>query len=100
MTACRPLPGAPRRRLLACEVNSSTEWAAPPLAPFQPNVFADIAATLDSKLRALACYAGEMRRWPHPRSAEGVQALARWRGAQCGRDAAEAFMLVREVGGP
>ena len=97
VTACRPLPGAPDRRILACEVNSSTEWAPPPLAPFEPTVFADVGATLEHKVAALSSYAGETREWPHPRSAEGVRALARWRGTQCGCGAAEAFMLVREV---
>lgn len=101
LTACRPLPGAGEIEILAAEVNSSTEWAAAPLAPFVPTDFVNVGAAVDKKVSALACYAGEMREWPHPRSAEGVRALARWRGTQSGCDAAEAFMLVRRVrGGP
>lgn len=100
ITACRPLPGAPARRILASEVNSSTEWASAPLASFEPTVFADIEQTLEKKVEALACYEGEVRDWPHPRSRDGVRALARWRGAQCGREAAEAFMLIRETASP
>lgn len=97
VTACRPLPGAGPLDILTCEVNSSTEWSTEPLAPFVPNDFLDIGATLQAKLDALACYGDEMRPWPHPRSLAGVEALARWRGAQAGFEAAEAFHILRRV---
>ncbi len=97
VTACRPLPGVASVEILACEVNSSTEWAAAPAPPFVPTEFLGIADVLDTKVAALECYQGEVRPWPHPRSSEGVRALARWRGAQCGHEAAEAFQLVRRV---
>lgn len=97
VTACRPLPETRPIAIYGCEVNSSTEWAAAPAPVFQPTDFLDIDAVLDAKVAALECYAGEVRDWPHPRSSEGVRALARWRGAQVGRDAAEAFELVRRV---
>lgn len=98
MTACRPQSGHPVRTLLCFEVPSSTEWQPPGSgAPFTPNWFVDIGATLDGKLAALAAYAAEVRDWPHPRSREGVASLARWRGASVGREAAEAFMLARQL---
>ena len=99
MTACRPQSGHPVRTLLCFEVPSSTEWQPPGSGtPFTPNWFVDIGATLDGKLAALAAYAAEVRDWPHPRSREGVQYLARWRGATVGCEAAEAFMLARHLG--
>lgn len=99
MTACRPQSGHPVRTLLCFEVPSSTEWQPPGSGtPFTPNWFEDIGATLDGKLAALAAYAAEVRDWPHPRSREGVQYLARWRGATVGCEAAEAFMLARHLG--
>jgi LmbE family N-acetylglucosaminyl deacetylase len=97
MTACRPLPGVAPFEILAGEVASSTEWVPNATDQFQPSVFVDASATLKAKLAALACYAGEMRDWPHPRSIEGLRVLARWRGAQCGHEAAEAFMLMRRT---
>lgn len=97
LTACRPQPGFQACEIRACEVNSSTEWAVHATPPFVPQIFEPVAATLEIKLKALECYQGELRDWPHPRSVEGVEALARWRGAQCGHDAAEAFMLVRSI---
>lgn len=98
MTACRPLPGFKPVTLLGFEVPSSTEYAPPGTLPvFFPHVYVHIAATLSAKQTALAAYAAEMRPWPHPRSHEGIEHLARLRGAQCGCEAAEAFMLYRSV---
>ena len=98
VTACRPTPGQPVRRLLSFEVASSTEWQPPGSAPpFQPNWFVDISAQWPRKREALAAYASEMRPWPHARSLEALEHLARWRGAQVGVAAAEAFCLLREL---
>ena len=48
-------------------------------------------------MKALACYASEMHAFPHSRSEQAVEALARHRGAIAGLDAAEAFQIVRET---
>lgn len=96
ITACRPQRGHPVRTLLCFEVASSTEWQPPGSGvPFLPNWFIDISSTLDQKLLALEAYSVELRDWPHPRSREGAEHLARWRGATVGCEAAEAFLLVR-----
>ena len=98
VTACRPTPGQPVRRLLSFEVASSTEWQPPGSAPaFQPNWFVDISSQWPRKREALEAYASEMRPWPHARSIEALEHLARWRGAQVGVEAAEAFCLLREL---
>ena len=96
LTACRPLPGAIARRIYAGEIPSSTEWAAPD-DRFQPTSYLDIAGFLERKCRALECYAGELRPWPHPRSVEGLTHLARLRGGEAGLEAAEAYRLLREI---
>lgn len=96
VTACRPQRGHPVATLLTFEVPSSTEWQLPQSgATFAPNWFVDISASLDRKLAALDAYAAELRNWPHPRSRQAVEHLARWRGATIGADAAEAFILGR-----
>ena len=98
VTACRPTPGHLVRRLLSFEVASSTEWQPPGSAQaFQPNWFVDISAQWERKYEALVAYASEMREWPHARSLEAVEHLARWRGAQVGIKAAEAFCLLRQL---
>ena len=38
-----------------------------------------------------------MRKWPHARSIKAVEHLARWRGSSIGSEAAEAFMVIREI---
>ena len=98
VTACRPIPGHPVQRLLSFEVASSSEWQPPGSAPaFQPNWFVDISDQWQRKREALVAYASEMRPWPHARSLEALEHLARWRGAQVGVEAAEAFCLLREL---
>jgi len=98
VTACRPQIGHPVRTLLCCEVPSSTEWQLPGSASvFAPNWFIDISDELECKLEALDAYSSELRNWPHPRSREAVEHLARWRGATVGVHAAEAFVLGRQL---
>ncbi len=97
-TACRPQSGHPVKTVLCFEVPSSTEWQFPGSGPaFTPNWFVDISGTLDRKLAALEAYASELRAWPHPRSRQAVEHMARWRGATVGVDAAEAFMVARQL---
>jgi LmbE family N-acetylglucosaminyl deacetylase len=98
VTACRPQPGHPVRELLFFEVPSATEWRPPSSArAFAPDWFVDVSATLALKMQALEAYAAELRPFPHARSLEAVTALARWRGASAGVEAAEAFELGRKI---
>jgi len=80
LTATRPVAGQCVREIYAFEVPSSTEWAFQRLEPlFRPSVFVDITETLETKIEALACYDTETRKFPHPRSAEALRAIAtRW----------------------
>ncbi len=85
------------RRVLSFETASTTEQApALPGWQFSPNYFVDVSETLELKLKALAVYDDELAPFPHPRSAEGLRALAQVRGASAGFRAAEAFCLVSE----
>ena len=97
--ACRPMPGARVQSLRFFEVQSSTEWrpAHAGVQTFAPNLFVNVAATLPRKIQALRAYRSEMRPWPHARSIEAVEHLARWRGACAGYEAAEAFLVAREL---
>lgn len=99
LVAVRPAGPIYPVRVLAYETLSETNWNAPGIAPgFQPNVFVDITASLDRKLSAFVAYASQVRAFPAERSVEALSALARLRGSTVHRAAAEAFMLVREVG--
>lgn len=98
LTACRPLPGSTVRAIHAWETLASTEWAPLPLAgPFVPHHFVDVESTLGAKLNALSSYEGELRAFPHPRSAEAARHLAGLRGATAGVQAAEAFETLRSL---
>ena len=99
MTACRP-QGAKTfpKKLFFFEIPSSTEWQIKKNKElFNPNWFEDVTKTINYKIRALKEYKKEIRNWPHPRSERGVKALAEWRGATSGYEAAEAFILARKV---
>lgn len=91
------LPVTMIRRVSLCEVASSTDWAPSSAPAFQPNLWVDVAKTLDRKLAALEHFRGAMKPAPHSRSLENVRRMAQVRGAQAGIPAAEAFVTVREL---
>lgn len=98
IAACRPVPGCCVGELLFFEVPSSTEWRPGASAlVFCPDWFVDISGSLTKKLDALQAYRTELRAFPHPRSLQAVRALAEWRGATAGVEAAEAFVLGRKI---
>lgn len=70
---------------------------------FSPSVYVGVeAADLQAKINALTCYRKVMREVPHPRSREGLSAVATYRGGQAGYRYAEAFQLIfqRGIGSP
>lgn len=98
LTATRPVKDRPVRDVYAFEVASSSEWAFGQLEPrFRPNVFVNIADTLDTKIEAMARYELEARQFPHPRSGDSLRAAARRWGSVAGLEAAEPFELIRSV---
>jgi len=85
-------------RVLAYETISETDYGFKPEdTGFKPNVYMDISQYLQQKLEILELYEEEIDEFPFPRSIKAVEALARVRGSQCNREAAEAFMLIREM---
>src|SRR4029078_9817016 len=71
-TAFRPLPSAHTKRIPAFDVPAATD-CNPTAAPFAPSTFIDATATLEIKLKAMACYEGELRPFPHARSLEAIR---------------------------
>jgi len=98
MAARRNPPDFSPLEVRTFEVLSSTEraWQEPSRA-FHPNLYMDVAGTIDMKKLALQYYEMEHRPYPHPRSIEAVEYLARRRGNEVGLVYAEAFHLVRKV---
>lgn len=98
VTACRPQPGECVKRILFFETVSSTEWQMSTADKmFYPNWFVNIGDVFETKMTALKCYKTEMRKYPHSRSYEAVEFLARTRGFSIGVKYAEAFTLGRNI---
>ncbi len=100
ITAARPMPRSPVKKILMFEILSSTNWSTKFLKQkslFNPNYFVDISKALKEKLQILKFYETEMKNWPHSRSMKGIKALANYRGSSVGVEAAEAFELVRSL---
>ncbi len=93
ITATRPLKGETVKEICSFEIPSSTEWRYP--LNFSPDIFFDISTTIDIKIRALEKYKTELRKYPHPRSLEGVKLIAKNWGIKVGLEYAEAFKVVR-----
>lgn len=98
MVAARPRGALYPARLYAYETLSETNWYAAGITPgFLPNVFVDIAGHLATKIEAFRHFRSQVAAFPNERSVEALTALATLRGATVHREAAEAFMLLREV---
>lgn len=93
LVSARPI-GNKIKKILSYETLSETEWG---LNHFAPTVFQDISKTLKNKLKAMSCYKSELRQYPHPRSLKGITILANKRGLESGLNAAEAFILIKEI---
>ena len=98
ITACRPIKNQTVKSVIFFEVLSSSEWnISIKNKSFKPNYFVDISKSLKFKLKALKLYKREMRKWPHPRSIQGVKLLSKTRGSSVGLSNAEAFILGRHI---
>ena len=98
MVALRAKNSYAPKRIYAYETLSETGLHVPsPDKTFVPAVYEDISGYLERKLEILGVYESQMHPFPDLRSIEAVEALARFRGATVHTEAAEAFMLIREV---
>ncbi|EJL22893.1 PIG-L deacetylase family protein [Brevibacillus sp. BC25] len=86
------------KRILAYETLSETEFGLnPDTNGFRPNVYVDISKYLERKLEVMRIFESEVGSFPFPRSEQTIRSLAYVRGSTAGVEAAEAFMLLKEV---
>ena len=98
LVASRPVNQFSPVTIYAYEALSETNWNAPYITPaFIPNVFVDIEKYLDMKLAAFECFQSQCKKFPNERSLESIEYLAKLRGSQVNRKAAEAFLLIRGI---
>tara|TARA_X000001036_G_scaffold440017_1_gene493745 strand:+ start:2011 stop:2670 length:660 start_codon:yes stop_codon:yes gene_type:complete len=85
------------RKILAYEVLSETDYNLNRKKIFFPNYYEDITKFLTKKKNAMKIYKSEIKKFPFPRSIKTIDALARLRGSQIGKNAAESFEILREI---
>lgn len=95
LSALRPTIARPALRRVCAYEYALSGW--PHATSDGGNYYVDIAATLETKLKALACYESQLKPYPHPCSTGAVSALAHFRGMECGMAAAEMFYILREL---
>ncbi|MCT8987251.1 PIG-L deacetylase family protein [Shewanella phaeophyticola] len=86
------------KKVLAYETLSETDFGLKPEdGGFKPNVFIDVSLQLEKKLTILEMYPSEIAPFPFPRSRKALESLAYVRGVQANVEAAEAFVLIKEI---
>ena len=86
------------KRVLFYETLTETHLSPPFLdVGFQPNCYVDISDYLEIKLAAMQEYKSQIQDNSLPRSVRGLTTLASFRGMHVGVEAAEAFIIAREL---
>ncbi|MCK9463554.1 MAG: PIG-L family deacetylase [Proteobacteria bacterium] len=94
LVATRPIPDCSVKEVLAYEISTTSRYWN---TPFVPNVYVDITLHLKRKIEIMRLFEAEIKAWPHPRSPEGLEVLAKERGMGVGVKAAECFSLLRKI---
>ncbi len=86
------------KKIYMFETLSETEFAPSTQQDnFVPNTFVDISPFMDKKIEIMKIFKSEINEHPFPRSEKNIKALATYRGASCGCEYAESFMLLKEI---
>ena len=93
--ACRPSNKFKVKKILTCEMPCSTHLSMK--NNFKPNYYLDITNELKQKIIAVKFYKNELRKYPFPRSIEGIKTLSKLRGMQSGFNYAEAYYIERQL---
>jgi LmbE family N-acetylglucosaminyl deacetylase len=86
------------KKIYMMETLSETEFAPSTKEDiFVPNVFVDISEFMEKKIEIMKVFESEIAEHPFPRSERNLRALATLRGATCGCEYAESFVLLKEI---
>jgi len=86
------------KKIYMVETLSETEFAPSTIEDsFVPNVFVDISEFFEKKIEIMKVFQSEISEHPFPRSEKNIRALATLRGATCGCEYAESFVLLKEI---
>ena len=87
-----------KHSIFSFEVLSSTDLnLSANKSKFNPNYYVNIETTLNLKIEALKKYKHEIRKFPHPRSIDGIKILSNYRGMFSNCKNAEAFILLKQT---
>ena len=83
------------KKILSYEVLSETEWNENEKS-FNPNYFVSLSISdLNKKVKAFLKYKSQVKKFPHPRSKEGIINLSKVRGSNIFTNFAEAFRVEK-----
>ena len=97
IVAARPLNNLLIRNIFTYETLSETEWSPMNERGFRPNYFVDISNYVESKINAMRFFKSQLKDFPHPRSIETIETLAKFRGSTICVNSAEAFFVERMI---
>ncbi len=85
------------KMILSYEVLSETEWNENENS-FNPNYFLSLnKSDINNKVKAFLKYKSQVKKFPHPRSKEGIMNLSKVRGSQVFMKYAEAFRVEKII---
>jgi LmbE family N-acetylglucosaminyl deacetylase len=85
------------KKILSYEVLSETEWNENEKS-FSPNYFVNLSKSdINQKIKSFLKYKSQVKKFPHPRSKEGILNLSRVRGSQVFMKYAEAFKVEKII---
>lgn len=85
-------------KIYMIETLSETEFAPSTKEnSFIPNSFVNISDFINKKVEIMKIFKSEIAAHPFPRSEKNLRALATIRGATCGCEYAESFVLLKEI---
>jgi len=83
------------KKILSYEVLSETEWNENEKS-FNPNYFVSLSVLdINKKVKAFLKYKSQVKKFPHPRSKEGIINLSKVRGSNIFTNFAEAFKVEK-----
>ena len=85
------------KKILSYEVLSETEWNENEQA-FSPNYYVSLSKVdINNKVKAFLKYKTQIKKYPHPRSKEGIINLSKVRGSSVFLNYAEAFKVEKII---
>lgn len=95
LVACRPINNFKIHEVLSYETLSETEWGT---TQFNPNKYEILKKKhLLKKINAFKKYKTQIQKNFHPRSANGIKSLSKYRGTNISVEFAEAFKIIRNI---